>query len=103
MGRRGRAGGCCTRWTEAGRAELPAWFAWPVGRVSPPRDELAIKLVMAVAAPGVDVREVVQAQRCHVAQALDACVRQRVEALARAHEHPDEMARLTRRAAPPGS
>ncbi|TXS39642.1 PadR family transcriptional regulator [Streptomyces sp. uw30] len=80
--------------TEAGRAELRAWFARPVERVGPPRDEPAIKLVMAVAAPGVDVHEVVQAQRRHVAQALDACVRQRAEAPARAHEHPDEMARL---------
>ncbi|GHH05204.1 PadR family transcriptional regulator [Streptomyces lanatus] len=80
--------------TEAGRAELRAWFARPVERVSPPRDELAIKLVMAAGAPGVDVREVVRAQRRHVAEALDACVRQRAEALARAHEHPDEMARL---------
>ncbi|MFE5816028.1 PadR family transcriptional regulator [Streptomyces sp. NPDC056479] len=80
--------------TDAGRAELRAWFERPVERVGPPRDELAIKLVMAVGAPDVDVREVVQAQRRHVAEALDACVRQRAETLARAHEHPDDMARL---------
>ncbi|MBT2673609.1 PadR family transcriptional regulator [Streptomyces sp. SD31] len=80
--------------TGAGRAELRAWFARPVERASPPRDELAIKLVMAAGAPGVDVREVVGAQRRHVAQALHDCVRRRAESLARAHEHPDEMARL---------
>ncbi len=53
--------------TEAGRAELRAWFARPVQRAAPPRDELAIKLVLAVGAPGVDVRKVVEAQRRHVA------------------------------------
>lgn len=80
--------------TEAGRAELRAWFARPVERVGPPRDELAIKLVMAVGAPGVDVREVVGVQRRYVAEARHGYVRQRAEALARAHEHPEEMARL---------
>ncbi|MDC0770426.1 PadR family transcriptional regulator [Streptomyces sp. HD] len=80
--------------TEAGRVELRAWYTRPVQRSSPPRDELAIKLVMAVGAPGVDVREVVGAQRRHVAEALHGYVRQRAEALARAHEHPQEMARL---------
>lgn len=80
--------------TDAGRAELRAWFARPVERASPPRDELAIKLAMAVGAPGVDVREVVGAQRRHVAEALHDYVRQRAEALARAHEHPAETARL---------
>lgn len=80
--------------TEAGGAELRAWFTRPVERPSPPRDELALKLVMAVGAPGVDVREVVQAQRRYVTQALHGHVRQRAEALARAHEHPAEMARL---------
>jgi hypothetical protein len=65
-----------------------------VERAGPPREELAIKLVMAAGAPGVDVREVVGAQRRHVAQVLHDYVRRRAESLARAHEHPDEMARL---------
>ncbi|WP_328341055.1 PadR family transcriptional regulator [Streptomyces violaceus] len=80
--------------TEAGRAELRAWYARPVERAGPPRDEPAIKLVMAVGADGVDVREVVEAQRRHVAQALHDLVRQRAEALARGPEHPREVARL---------
>lgn len=80
--------------TEAGRAELRAWFAGPVERTSPPRDELAIKLVMAVGAPAVDVREVVEAQRRHVSQALHGYVRQRAEVLARVPGHPDEVVRL---------
>jgi len=80
--------------TEAGRAELRAWFARPVERAGPPRDELAIKLALAVGAPGVDVRKVVEAQRRHVAEALHEYVRQRAQALAEAPGHPDEVARL---------
>ena len=49
--------------TEVGRSELRRWFDTPVDRSGPHRDELAIKLAMAVVVPGVDVRAVVQAQR----------------------------------------
>ncbi|MEU6373749.1 hypothetical protein [Streptomyces sp. NPDC046909] len=63
-------------------------------RETPPRDELAIKLVMAVGGAGVDVRQVVEAQRRHVSRALHTHLRQRAEALARAPEHPDDVARL---------
>ncbi|MFD4815019.1 PadR family transcriptional regulator, partial [Streptomyces sp. NPDC058418] len=56
--------------TEPGRAELRSWFRTPVDRTSPPRDELAIKLAMAVGAPGVDIREVIQSQRRHTIQAM---------------------------------
>lgn len=49
--------------TEPGRAALRDWFATPVDRSDRRRDELAIKLAMAVTVPGVDVRAVVQAQR----------------------------------------
>ncbi|MDH6214989.1 PadR family transcriptional regulator [Streptomyces pseudovenezuelae] len=81
--------------TEAGRAELRAWFAGPVERAGAPRDELAIKLVLAVGAPGVDVRRVVEAQRRHMADALHEYVRLRARALTGAPaEHPDELARL---------
>jgi DNA-binding PadR family transcriptional regulator len=49
--------------TDAGRAEVDRWWSTPVERSGPARDELAIKLALAVTAPGVDVRAVVQAQR----------------------------------------
>ena len=49
--------------TPAGRAEVGAWFTTPVPRTQPPRDELAIKLALAVALPGVDVGALVQQQR----------------------------------------
>jgi DNA-binding PadR family transcriptional regulator len=51
------------RVTEAGRDEVSAWFTTPVPRTQPPRDELAIKLAIAVTLPGVDVGGVIQAQR----------------------------------------
>ena len=51
------------RVTEAGRAEVATWFATPVRRSQPPRDELAIKLAMAVTVPGVDVGALIQQQR----------------------------------------
>lgn len=51
------------RITEAGRAELTSWFATPVARTDRPRDELVIKLALALSTPGVDVPAVVQTQR----------------------------------------
>src|SRR4051812_27209061 len=41
--------------TDAGRAAVATWFATPVERATPPRDELAIKLALAVTVPGIDV------------------------------------------------
>ncbi len=58
------------RITETGSREVEDWFRTPVSRLSPPRDELAIKLAMAVNLPGVDVRAVVQAQRTATMRAL---------------------------------
>lgn len=56
--------------TDAGRAEVAAWFATPVERTTPPRDELAIKLAIAVTVPGVDVSAVIQRQRTATVRAL---------------------------------
>ncbi|ADU48921.1 PadR family transcriptional regulator [Intrasporangium calvum] len=49
--------------TDAGRAETSQWWLTPVTREASPRDELVIKLALAVTLPGVDVAGVVQAQR----------------------------------------
>jgi DNA-binding PadR family transcriptional regulator len=70
------------RVTDKGRAELRSWFETPVPRTNPPRDELAIKLAMAVTVPGVDVRAVVQGQRRHSIQALQDYTRLKARALA---------------------
>ena len=58
------------RATPAGREEVAAWFATPVARTQPPRDELAIKLALAVTVPGVDVGTVIQQQRSATMAAL---------------------------------
>lgn len=58
------------RITESGHAELLTWFRSPVSRTNPPRDELAIKLAMAVTVPGIEVGAVVQGQRAHTLRAL---------------------------------
>lgn len=56
--------------TDAGRDEVATWFTTPVGRSTPPRDELAIKLALAVTVPGVDVGTVIQQQRSATIAAL---------------------------------
>lgn len=68
------------RITDSGRAEVATWFRTPVSRTSPPRDELAIKLAMAVTVPGVDVRDVVQGQRTATLRALQDYTRLKVRA-----------------------
>jgi DNA-binding PadR family transcriptional regulator len=66
--------------TDTGRAELHAWFATPVQRADRPRDELAIKLAMALVVPGVDVAAVIQAQRSATLTTLRDCTRLKVDA-----------------------
>ncbi len=56
--------------TPGGRGEVSAWFTTPVPRTQPPRDELAIKLALAVTVPGVDVPRVIQQQRTATMSAL---------------------------------
>ncbi len=58
------------RITEHGRAEVSEWFTTPVSRTQPPRDELAIKLALAVTVAGVDVGTVIQRQRSATMTAL---------------------------------
>ncbi|MDI2131924.1 PadR family transcriptional regulator [Yinghuangia seranimata] len=68
------------RITDAGRRELHAWFDEPVSRADRPRDELAIKLAMAVTVPGVDVVAVVQHQRAHTLRMLQDYTRLKMRA-----------------------
>ncbi len=67
--------------TDAGREELRQWFERPVDRTSPPRDELAIKLAMAVGTPGVDIQAVIQAQRHATLKAMQDYTRLKAQAL----------------------
>jgi len=67
--------------TEGGQAELRRWFASPVDRANPPRNELAIKLAMAVGSSEVDIRAVIQAQRVHTIKAMQDYTRLKAQAL----------------------
>ncbi|MFI1283063.1 PadR family transcriptional regulator [Streptomyces sp. NPDC020858] len=67
--------------TAPGRAELRQWYERPVDRANPPRDELAIKLAMAVGAPGVDIRAVIQSQRHATIKAMQDYTRLKATAL----------------------
>ncbi|MEV0395643.1 PadR family transcriptional regulator [Polymorphospora rubra] len=64
--------------TDAGRAEVVDWFGTPISRTDRPRDELAIKLALALTTPGVDVRAVVQTQRTATMRTLQELTRLKV-------------------------
>jgi DNA-binding PadR family transcriptional regulator len=68
------------RITEAGRAEVVGWFATPVNGERRPRDELAIKLAMALTTPGVDVHRVIQTQRTATLRSLQDLTRLKARA-----------------------
>ncbi len=76
------------RVTPAGRAEVASWFRQPVERSSPPRDELAIKLALAVTVPGVDVAHVIQSQRTATLRVLQEYTR------LKGRTNPDDAAEL---------
>jgi DNA-binding PadR family transcriptional regulator len=61
--------------TDAGRTDLAGWFATPIRRSDRPRDELAIKLALALTTPGVDARAVMQAQRTATMRTLQEYTR----------------------------
>lgn len=63
------------RLTQAGRAELAGWWAAPVERADRPRDELAIKVALAVTLPGVDPAAVLQTQRAATMRSLQDLTR----------------------------
>ncbi|MFF2298670.1 PadR family transcriptional regulator [Arthrobacter sp. NPDC058127] len=49
--------------TDAGAEEIRRWFSTAVDRGAPPRNELALKLALAVTTAGTDVPALIQAQR----------------------------------------
>lgn len=49
--------------TASGRDEVAVWWRTPVDRQVTPREELVIKLAIAITSPGVDSAAVAQAQR----------------------------------------
>ena len=67
------------RITSAGEAELGAWLRTPPDLTSPPRDELVMKILVAVRVPGTDVHEVIQAHRRQVVELMQEWIRVKEE------------------------
>jgi len=65
------------RLTEPGRVQLEEWFTQPVMVDPPPRDELAIKLLLAVGAPDVDAAALIRRQRTALVGVLQRYTRQK--------------------------
>jgi DNA-binding PadR family transcriptional regulator len=61
--------------TERGRAELAGWLRTPPDLTSPPRDELVMKILVAVRMPGTDVQEVIQAHRLYLLELMQQWTR----------------------------
>ena len=56
--------------TPDGARELTEWLQTPAAADQPPRDELIIKVLVAVRVPGVDVHEVIQVHRRHLIELM---------------------------------
>jgi DNA-binding PadR family transcriptional regulator len=63
------------RITAAGAAELAEWLRTPPDLSSPPRDELVIKVLVALRVPGVDVHEVLQVHRRYLVELMQQWTR----------------------------
>lgn len=63
------------RITAEGATELNTWLRTPPDLSSPPRDELVIKVLVAIRVPGVDVRDVIQTHRRHLVQLMQEWTR----------------------------
>ncbi len=63
------------RITTGGEQELAAWLRTPPDLASPPRDELVIKVLVALRVPGTDVHEVVQVHRRYLVELMQQWTR----------------------------
>jgi DNA-binding PadR family transcriptional regulator len=61
--------------TPEGEHELLTWLRTPGDLSSPPRDELVIKVLVALRMPGVDVGEVIQVHRRYVVEVMQQWTR----------------------------
>jgi DNA-binding PadR family transcriptional regulator len=68
------------RITAAGAEELQAWLRTPPDTSAPPRDELVIKVLIAIRLPGVDVLDMVQVHRRHLVETMHHYTRLKEEA-----------------------
>ncbi len=58
------------RITAPGHQELVRWLETPMDAAQPPRDELLIKVLVAVQVPGIDVAQLIQVHRRHLVQLM---------------------------------
>jgi DNA-binding PadR family transcriptional regulator len=63
------------RITSDGADELAGWLRTPPDLASPPRDELVIKVLVALRVPGTDVHEVIQVHRRYLVQLMQQWTR----------------------------
>jgi DNA-binding PadR family transcriptional regulator len=63
------------RITQEGAEELAQWLRTPPDFSSPPRDELVIKVLVALGLPGVDVHDVVQVHRRYLVELMQQWTR----------------------------
>ncbi|MGH3190169.1 MAG: helix-turn-helix transcriptional regulator [Streptosporangiaceae bacterium] len=63
------------RITKAGQQELAGWLRTPSDIASPPRDELVMKILVALRVPGTDVREVIQVHRKYLVELMQQWTR----------------------------
>jgi DNA-binding PadR family transcriptional regulator len=63
------------RITPEGERELTDWLHTPPELVPPPRDELVIKVLVALQIPGADVHEILQVHRRHVVEVMQRYTR----------------------------
>ena len=61
--------------TQEGAEELAQWLRTPPDYSSPPRDELVIKILVALELPGVDVHDVVQVHRRYLVELMQQWTR----------------------------
>jgi len=58
------------RITAEGDGELAEWLSTPPDLTAPPRDELVIKVLVALQVPGVDVHDVIQVHRRYLVELM---------------------------------
>ena len=63
------------RISAGGERELARWLRTPPDMSSPPRDELVIKVLVALRVPGTDVGEVIQAHRRYLIELMQQWTR----------------------------
>jgi DNA-binding PadR family transcriptional regulator len=68
------------RITSDGARELAAWLRTPPELIPPPRDELVIKVLVALQIPAIDIRELLQVHRRHAIEVMQRYTRIKAEA-----------------------